>query len=328
MEKSDNEILEIIKNDDFLFKNILSLYYPFTASEIDEYAGLLVWGDAYYTVFLENECHIIRPNLGLCFNENIHWNKQLRNRWTVGLFNPYFGGNIMGDKYDSPNEFSNFYLHNYLKETRDDIDDRVLDYIKYIDKQANNYFLECDMNTDNDVESFSEEEKQRFENMNIEVNGKTYNLKDVELLQELYRDFVFNMMKSEDVTCNFKYNNEGELSVKFIKKYPNGEEEIPLSIEVEAINRFSALFDYDTAMSRETGECNYGMYNIHIHDYQKLTSEEFKKIYSKIKYNILLNMSIWDNTLKQIFTREIVFDMLDKKKTAINNSNSRDVLPF
>lgn len=69
----------------------ISLFYPFTHSEIVENWDAIVKGDAHYSAYLADMVQIISPDFGLCFNQNIRWNSKLRSRWEYGFINHFEG---------------------------------------------------------------------------------------------------------------------------------------------------------------------------------------------------------------------------------------------
>jgi len=74
---------------------LLSVYYPFTQAELDEYWDVLEHGDAHYSVYLSDTEAIYQPSLGLSFNRSLPWTDALRSRWTCGFFDP-FNGDVVG----------------------------------------------------------------------------------------------------------------------------------------------------------------------------------------------------------------------------------------
>lgn len=80
----------MIKDLDF-FIQYLSVHFPFTEAEVLEYWDVLIHGDAFYSVFLQDTQWCYSPKLGVCFNQNIRWTDNLRAKWQVGFDDPYNG---------------------------------------------------------------------------------------------------------------------------------------------------------------------------------------------------------------------------------------------
>jgi ATP-dependent DNA helicase PIF1 len=88
---SPKSILDILNLDtDFTIK-LISLYYPLSAKDIDEYWDILQQGEAHYSVFLSDTDTVYIPKLGLCFNKNLDWTDVLKSKWQVGFDNPFIG---------------------------------------------------------------------------------------------------------------------------------------------------------------------------------------------------------------------------------------------
>ncbi len=75
--------------------SLLSIYYPFDLSQLNDHWDTLEKGDAHYSVFIDGTHSIHSPSIGLCFNQNLQWTDQLRSRWEPGLINAKTG-NIEG----------------------------------------------------------------------------------------------------------------------------------------------------------------------------------------------------------------------------------------
>ena len=88
-------ITDILMQKVDLAVRLLSVYYPFTQAELDEYWGILYQGDAHYSVYLSDTEAIYQPSLGLSFNRSLPWTDALKSRWTCGFFDP-FNGYVVG----------------------------------------------------------------------------------------------------------------------------------------------------------------------------------------------------------------------------------------
>lgn len=88
---SPESILDILNLDMDLTIKLISLYYPLSKEEIEDYWDVLKKGDAHYSVFLSDTDSVYSPQLGLCFNKNIEWNDELKSKWKVGFDNPFVG---------------------------------------------------------------------------------------------------------------------------------------------------------------------------------------------------------------------------------------------
>ena len=90
--KNSPQCIDDLLNLDIPFAiRLLSLYYPFSAAQIDQYWDELEKGDAHYSVFINETGTMHTPATGLCFNRNLDWTDQLRSRWNAGLVNPLTG---------------------------------------------------------------------------------------------------------------------------------------------------------------------------------------------------------------------------------------------
>ncbi|MGV8137809.1 MAG: ATP-dependent RecD-like DNA helicase [Mangrovibacterium sp.] len=82
---------DLLKLDIPFAIRLLSLYYPFSAAELDRYWNRLEKGDAHYSVFINETGTVYTPATGLCFNQSLEWTDGLRSRWNAGLVNPLTG---------------------------------------------------------------------------------------------------------------------------------------------------------------------------------------------------------------------------------------------
>jgi hypothetical protein len=73
----------LLQNLDFAIEYI-SLHYPFTETEVSERMPYLIQGDAFYSEYVPDACSVIRPAIGLSFNQNIAWTTALKRKWIVG----------------------------------------------------------------------------------------------------------------------------------------------------------------------------------------------------------------------------------------------------
>ena len=59
----------------------ISLYYPFSETQIRLYMQHLKKGDAYYPIYENDTNNLKVPALGLCYNKNIGWTDELKAEW-------------------------------------------------------------------------------------------------------------------------------------------------------------------------------------------------------------------------------------------------------
>jgi len=84
-------IRDIFLSDLEFSKSYLSLHYPFSEQQVRRYGEYLSWGEAHYSVFMNDTDTIHTPQYGLCFNGNLHWTDTLKQSWRLGIWNPFHG---------------------------------------------------------------------------------------------------------------------------------------------------------------------------------------------------------------------------------------------
>jgi ATP-dependent DNA helicase PIF1 len=131
---SPQSILDILILDtDFTIK-LISLYYTFSANEIDEYWEVIEKGDAHYSLFISDTDSIYRPKDGLCFNKNISWSEGLYSKWQIGFFNPLVGdtegsGSLPLDIIEELQTFNECYMQYwYTKITQEQCWENEMDF--------------------------------------------------------------------------------------------------------------------------------------------------------------------------------------------------------
>ena len=72
-----------LQHIDFAIEYI-SLHYPFTAAQVMENLPYLIKGSAFYSEFIPETGSMMRPTIGLSFNQNIPWALELKRQWKIG----------------------------------------------------------------------------------------------------------------------------------------------------------------------------------------------------------------------------------------------------
>ena len=90
MEHRINSIESTLASNEQVFIRLLSIYYPFTVDQIDKYWAILNKGRAHYSEYMEDAGVYIITEYGLCFNQHIKWDGNLRSRWLrkCGIYDP------------------------------------------------------------------------------------------------------------------------------------------------------------------------------------------------------------------------------------------------
>lgn len=103
------ETLQDVFLSDLVFaRAYVSLHYPFTAEQLNQYIYYLDRGNAHYSVYVYktdqpsitppdisssaslNEA-VYSPQTGLCFNRNVLWEPGCKLHWTIGFWIPFIG---------------------------------------------------------------------------------------------------------------------------------------------------------------------------------------------------------------------------------------------
>ena len=88
---ADTSIKDIFLSDLPFSRSYLSLHYPFSEQQVNEYQPYLCRGEAHYSLFIPDTDTIHIPQYGLCWNKNIHWTDALKKQWPLGFWNPFMG---------------------------------------------------------------------------------------------------------------------------------------------------------------------------------------------------------------------------------------------
>ena len=328
-DKFRNEIFDMISVDEDFFIELISLHYGFNEEDIAKYSKILNHGDAFYSLFISDSYDIISPERGLCFNKNIHWTDELKDKWTVGFFEPFSGKNSMGYDCYYENKYIEFEDEDSLDIEANEMEDSILDELPdcgdiYLDISPKDTLKEDILQLPYDeLPGLPKDELPDPPSEDLPVINTDEGKTKEELMLERYDKFVEKMMSDENVIPEYKYIDD-KIFIKFKKRrIPDPNDELPLSIisELECIN--SSIFNYHCEMYHETGEFNHDIARIDIdeikREYPQLSVDEFQSIYNTDRSLILLNESIWNNTLKRLFTKESIYEILDKIKVDKKN---------
>jgi hypothetical protein len=117
---STSPFFELMLKDLDFFSQLVSIHFPFTESEINEYWDVLVPGVGHFPVYLSDTDWCYSSSIGLCSNQNIRWTESLREKWSIG-FNDPFNGYLIGlgihpVEYDDMEKFRQTFLPMNLSE--------------------------------------------------------------------------------------------------------------------------------------------------------------------------------------------------------------------
>lgn len=110
--KEDSKsVIKLLESNPEFTLLLLSLHYSFSSYEIIFFWDILVKGDAHYSYYMSDNFSYFNPKFGLCFNRNINWTKELKDKWTLGICDPFIGviagTNLsyidLGEEYDLEN---------------------------------------------------------------------------------------------------------------------------------------------------------------------------------------------------------------------------------
>lgn len=195
MDTSKKSIIELVKNNEELFKIICSTHYHFTNDEIRKYWDKLIKGNAFYSVYIDDNEGRYQPDYGLCWNSNIEWDDWLKGHWhyndpndnnkpkntegkmSIGFFDPFRGLNCDG-AYKVPLNIS---------------------------RQNGSYYWDC----------FSD-----FLRKEEELEG--YHLKEEELIKYYGKEELQETREDITIAKGIFHRNYGELSFKTISGFLNG----------------------------------------------------------------------------------------------------------
>lgn len=90
-EEDSKSIIKLLESNPEFTLSLLSLHYSFSAYEINLYWDILIKGDAHYSYYMSDNWTLFKPKYGLCFNRNINWTKELIDKWTLGIWDPFIG---------------------------------------------------------------------------------------------------------------------------------------------------------------------------------------------------------------------------------------------
>lgn len=99
---------DIFLSDLAFSRAYISLRYPFTSEQLNEYIYYLDRGNAHYSVYVYKTDQppitppdislsagldegVYSPQIGLCFNRNVLWEPKCKLNWTMGFWNPFTG---------------------------------------------------------------------------------------------------------------------------------------------------------------------------------------------------------------------------------------------
>lgn len=154
-------------------KTYISMYYPFTYSEILERWDYIIQGDAHYSTYIVDIEDHISPKIGLSFNTNIRWNNKLKAKYEYGYINPFIGC-IVGTHKGQVEFNERDYIYDILP----------LDLIKEIE-------IRNDIVFDNFLDNLYMYIENDFDGQNL-PNPKTY---DMNLIKKTYLFLPFKSFK-------------------------------------------------------------------------------------------------------------------------------------